>query len=136
MPSGRAEENTVILVMDCCDDDVKLATCLLRKAGFHVIQSSKHADIVTLCHSSKEAVQLVIIDTTTPGIHIAELLNQVQEADPRIRYLVLSNSKETDPVEKWSVTGNIRGHLSRPFRRAQFLGSVLEAVKEPLPRTA
>lgn len=126
----------MVLVMDRGDEDVKLITSLLQKTGFHVIQSTNKADILTVCRRNDDSVQLVIVETATPGIPISELLEQVQAANPRIRILLISSQSESEPIQHWSVTGNVRGHLNRPFRRAQFLGSVLEAAKEPLVRTA
>lgn len=136
MPIAKTEENTVVLVMDRGDEDVKLVTSLLEKTGFYVIQSTNRADILALCRRNDNSVQLVIVDTSTPGIQISELLDQVQTSDSRIRILLISGENESEPIQHWSVTGNVRGHLNRPFRRAQFLGSVLEAAKEPLVRTA
>jgi CheY-like chemotaxis protein len=136
MPVAKTEENTVVLVMDRGDEDVKLVTSLLEKTGFCVIQSTNKADILALCRRNDNSVQLVILDTSTPGIQISELLDQVQTSDSRIRILLISGENESEPNQHWSVTGNVRGHLNRPFRRAQFLGSVLEAAKEPLVRTA
>ena len=126
----------MVLVMDRGDEDVKLVTSLLEKTGFHVVQSANAADVLNLCRSTDNAVQLVIVNTATSGIHTSELLDQVQAADPKIRILLLSDQNESEPIGHWPVTGNVRGHLSRPFRRAQFIGSVLEAAKEPLVRTA
>ena len=126
----------MVLVMDRGDEDVKLVTSLLEKTGFYVIQSTNKADILTICRRNDNSVQLVIVDTSTPGIQISELLAQVQTSDSRIRILLISGENESEPIQHWSVAGNVRGHLNRPFRRAQFLGSVLEAAKEPLVRTA
>ena len=136
MPVGRATENAVVLVMDRGNEDLKLITCLLEKTGFQVLQSANRAEILNLCSVINNSVQLVIIDTGTSGIHIAELLDQVQAANPRIRILLISGQSESEAARNLSVTGNVRGHLSRPFRRAQFLGSVLEVAKGPLVKTA
>ena len=135
MPTVGTETNSVVLVMDRSDEDVKLIRSLLEKTGFHVILSANTAEILSLCRAPQGAVQLVIIDTATPGLGMPEFLEQVQNTDPRIRILLISNSKDAQ-IKNWSATGNIRAHLTRPFRRAQFLGSVLEAAKEPLVRTA
>jgi|GEM_PF-2634122 len=136
MPIEAAEENTVVLVTDRGDRDLKLITSLLEKSGFHVVQSANQTEVLNLCRKRDEAVQLVIVNTATPGIHMSELLDEVQAVDPRVRVLLLSDEDESEPIRHWSVTGNVRGHISRPFRRAQFLGSVLEAAKPPLVRTA
>jgi CheY-like chemotaxis protein len=135
MPSGQANENTVVLMMDRDDEDVQLITSLLEKTGFQVILSSAKADLLNLCRALHHSVQLVIIDTETRGIQIQELLDELKTADPKARILLMCKN-EPEPVREWSVTGNVRGMLNRPFRRAQFLGSVLEVAKQPLVRTA
>ena len=126
----------MVLVMDPASEDVKLMTSLLEKTGFHVVQTANASEVLNVCRRAHDSVELIIVDTATPGIHMTELLDQVQETDPRIRILLVSDQKEADSTRQWPVSGNVRGHLSRPFRRAQFLGSVLEAAKEPLVRTA
>lgn len=133
MPTVRAEENTVLLVMDHDDEDVKLITSLLHKSGFHVVQSANKTEVLDLCRSGEDAIQLMIADTGTAGIQISDLLEQVQAVNPRVRVLVMSGKKEPEQVKK---TSNVRAYLSRPFRRAQFLGSVLDVAKGPLVRTA
>ena len=131
MPTVKAEENIVLLVMDDGDEDIKLITSLLEKAGFQVVRSANKAEVLDLCRTSDDALQLMIADTGIPGIQISEFLEQVQAVNPRVRVLVISGKRE--PVQK---TGNVKAYLSRPFRRAQFLGSVLDAAKGPLVRTA
>ena len=126
-------EETAILVMDRASDDVKLLTSLLEKAGFHVSRSADPADIVRQCRTSPDAAPLVIIDTATPGLQLPELLNQIEAANSSVRVVVITGADEPERV--WAGKRNVRGHLSRPFRRAQFLGCVLEAAK-PLAFTA
>ena len=133
MPIVKAEENTVLLVMDDDDQDVKLITSLLEKSGFHVVRSANKTEVLELCRTSDDTIQLMIADTGIPGIQISEFLEQVQEINPRVRVLVISAKKGPEAIKK---TGNVRAYLSRPFRRAQFLGSVLDAAKGPLVRTA
>jgi CheY-like chemotaxis protein len=133
MPKGKTEQNTVVLVMDQLDEDVKLITSLLQKSGFHVVQSADEAEVLDLCRTAEDAIQLIVADAGTPGIEISELLEHVQAANSRVRALVISGKKEPPLTRNAS---NVWGYLSRPFRRAQFLGSVLDAAKGPLVRTA
>ena len=135
MPNGEANGNAVILMMDRDDEDVQLITSLLEKTGFQVIFSSAKADLLNSCQALHHSVQLVIIDTETCGIQMSELLDEVKTVDPKIRILLMSKNKP-EPVRHWAVAGNVRGLVNRPFRRAQFLGSVLEVAKRPLVRTA
>ena len=135
MPSGHASENTVILMMDRDDEDVQLITSLLEKTGFQVILAPAKTDLLNACRAPHHFVQIVIIDTEIHGIQLSELLDEVKIVDPKIRILLMSKNKP-EPVRQLPMTDNVRGLVSRPFRRAQFLGSVLEVAKQPLVRTA
>ena len=126
----------MILVMDRENEDLQLLTSLLEKSGFSVHQSASSNGALDLCRAGHHSVPLVIVDTSTPGVHSSELLDAIQTVDPGIRVLLISDQDESEPIQDWPLRRNVRGHLSRPFRRAQFLGSVLEAAKEPLVRTA
>lgn len=126
----------MVLVMDRSDQDVTLITSLLEKAGFGVFRSMEKAGILKFCGTADEKVALVLIDTSTPGIQMSDLLEQVRAINPRIRFLLMSGPNESALIGNWSAAGNVCGHLRRPFRRAHFLGSVLEAASAPLARTA
>jgi len=126
-------EDSAILVMDRGNEDVKLITPLLEKAGFHVSRSANNADVVDFCRAIHDAATLVIIDTATPGLQFPALLDQLQAANSSARVVLITNVDE--PEKLWAGKRNVRGHLTRPYRRAQFLGCVLEAAK-PLAFTA
>jgi response regulator RpfG family c-di-GMP phosphodiesterase len=130
------EENTVVLVMDRSDEDAKLIKSLLGKAGFGVIQKATNAEALDYFQNAGAAIPLAIVDTATPGVQTFELLQQVQTANPATRVLLLAGKNETESISNLSVMPNVRARLSRPFRRAQFLGSVLELASQPLVRTA
>jgi CheY-like chemotaxis protein len=130
------EENTVVLVMERGDEDVQLIKSLLGKAGFGVFHTATNAEALDYIRAAGAATPLAIVDTATPGIQTFELLQQVQTANPATRVLLLAGQNESESTSNWSVMPNVRARLSRPFRRAQFLGSVLELANQPLVRTA
>ena len=126
----------MILVMDRGDEDVQLIKSLLGKAGFGVIQKATNAEALDYFQTAGAAIPLAIVDTSTPGVQTFELLQQVQTTNPATRVLLLAGQSESGSNSNWSVMPNVRARLSRPFRRAQFLGSVLEIANQPLARTA
>ena len=125
----KAEQESVILAMDRGNGDVRLITTTLEKAGFQVSASSDQPSILNLCRAADHCVRLVIIDTTAPEIQTSELVEGLRQIDPGIRVITVSDQNESH------TPGTRGGHLTRPFRRAQLLGSVLEAT-QPLYRTA
>jgi DNA-binding NtrC family response regulator len=133
MPMKTAQDS-VVLAMDRANGDVRLITSILEKAGFQVWTSSEEANVLSLCHSAEISVRLVIIDTAAPGIHTFELLESLRQINPGIGVLLLAGEDEPKASHTW--TANVRGQLSRPFRRAHLLGSVLDATAPALTRTA
>lgn len=126
----------MVLVMDRGDEDFKLVTTLLGKAGFTVFPSEQESEVVNFLRSAHDSVQLVIADTAMPGMNTSELLRELQAVAPNLRALLISDQAPATSSGKWTAMRNVYGLLSRPFRRAQFLGSVLDATKAPLVRTA
>jgi len=133
--SEKAEENSVILVMNRGEGDGKIIDSILKKAGFAVSHASEESETLKLCREIGPAVQLVIIDTHTSGVRLSELLARLHDVNPGIRVLLMAEGSEKEQAATETLPANVRGHLTRPFRRAQLLGSVLEAAK-PLARTA
>ena len=130
------EESPLVLLMDRRETDAKLITSILEKAGFHVFASSDRAAAINLCRSAEHSVQLAIIDTTLSGIHTAELLEQIRQVNPAIRVLLMTSPDDQESPRIAPTAVNVHGRLTRPFRRAQLLGSVLDMVRQPLVRTA
>lgn len=122
--------------MDRRETDARLITSTLEKAGFHVFASSDRAAAINLCRSAEQSLQLAIIDTTLSGIHTAEFLEQIRQANPAIRVLLMTSPDDQESPRAAPAAVNVYGCLTRPFRRAQLLGSVLDMVRQPLVRTA
>lgn len=112
-----------MLVMDPHDEDAKLITTTLEKAGYQVTTCSGVKELAELCHASRSSVRLVIVDPSTVGLRMSELLQN----NPDVRFLVVGSDEALDHMPK-EYAKNIRGSLRKPFRRTRFLGSVLEAV--------
>jgi DNA-binding NtrC family response regulator len=130
----KAAQDSVVLAMDRGNGDVRLITSTLEKAGFQVRTSPEVLNILSLCRGAENSVRLVIIDTATPGIHASELSESLRQINPGIGVLLLAGEDEPEASHIWNA--NVRGRLSRPFRRAHLLGSVLDATAPALSRTA
>jgi CheY-like chemotaxis protein len=131
----NSDQETLVLVMNQGDEDARLISSTLEKAGFHVATSSDEASALQLCRTSDPTPQVVIVDTTTRGIETSQVLEHLWEIDPAIRVLLMAD-REGDTARNLSFSANVRGRIQKPFRRSRLLGSVLEVAKEPLVRTA
>jgi len=125
------EQDSIMLVMDRSDDNVKLISSTLKKAGYDVVLHSDADEIAHLADHSYP--QLAIIDPSTPGLELSELLAAL---DPGIRVLIVADSGLLDDAPAWAFSKKVRVRLTKPVRRATLLGSVLKVASEPRYLTA
>src|ERR1700681_4485965 len=105
MPMKAAQES-VVLAMDRGNGDVRLISSTLENAGFQVRTSPEVPNILSLCRSAENSVRLVIIDTSTPGIHASELSESLRQINPGIGVLLLAGEDEPDTRHIWNA--NVR----------------------------
>jgi len=132
MASGSSD--TIVLVID--EDRVrKVASSTLQKAGFRVLETrSNTMDSFAKLQDHPENIGLAIVDADAGHQEAPELVNNIHRILPESRVLLLSESTE-------AVSLACRGQrgcwvMQKPFRRARFLGRVLEVFGEPRVLTA
>ncbi|HEV3198311.1 MAG TPA: response regulator [Bryobacteraceae bacterium] len=132
--------NTAVVVADNRETVLQAVSTTLEKAGFTVLPASSGAEALQYCraraHDSRHAVQLAIIDATTDGLNVAELVGQLDAISPGMRTLFLTAGDEEQSLRGIAAPGRVRGFLHKPFRRAHLLGQVLEMMDRPLALTA
>ncbi|HUI82145.1 MAG TPA: response regulator [Bryobacteraceae bacterium] len=129
-----SQQDAAILVMDRSDKDAKLMASMLEKVGLEVQISSNQDIVLESCRSKSRPVRLVILDEQAEA-RMPGLLDGLNTCDSSIRVLLVGQSDEA-AGRNWVSATKGRGVLQKPFRRAQFLGSVLKLINEPLVRTA
>ena len=130
-----AQQDAAILVMEHGDKDAKLMASMLEKVGLNVSISTNPGAILESCRDAQHSVRLVIIDEAAEA-RIPGLLDGLCTCDSSVRVLLVSDLDESGAGRSWLSASKGRGVLRKPFRRAQFLGSVLKLINEPLVRTA
>lgn len=123
-----------LLVLARGDPDIKLIRSTLRKVGFTVVTVEGALEISKT--SSDPLLRLVVADPATPGFDFAQLLKTLEETGSCARVLCLGEEGGGDAASVSKYAKYISGHLSRPFRRAHLLASILDAMERPLARTA
>ena len=132
MPTD-SKQDAAILVMDDADKDAKLMASMLEKVGLEVKISSNQDAVLASCRSASHAMRLVIVDEESEA-RMPGLLEDLSTCDSSVRVLLVGQPDES-AGRNWFAS-KTRGILRRPFRRAQFLGSVLKLINEPKVRTA
>jgi len=127
--------NTAVVVADNRETVLKAVSTTLAKAGFTILAASSGAEALKYFRDSRHPVQLAVIDATTSGINVAELVGQLDEISPGMRTLFLTD-REEQSLHAIGAAGRVREVLHKPFRRAQLLGQVLEMMDRPLALTA
>ncbi len=130
-----AQQDAAILVMERGDKDAKLMASMLEKVGLSVSISSNQDTILESCRDGQHSVRLIIIDEAAQA-RMPGLLDGLCRCDSSVRVLLVSDLDEAGAGGSWLSASRVRGVLRKPFRRAQFLGSVLKLINEPLVRTA
>jgi DNA-binding NtrC family response regulator len=136
MTEGSQERAILVLNRNDNDKDVRLITSLLEKVGLSVHYSPDANEALELFSSIGDSARLLIIDEKASPAAMPGFLECVRSLNPGIRILLIPESDEFDTAQSWIAQSNIRATLKKPFRRAKFLGSVLELIGEPLVRTA
>lgn len=129
------DQDSAILVLSRGDKDARLITSLLGKVGLKALSASNTDEALELFSRMTNATRLLIVDEAISPT-IPAFLECVRSLDPQVRILLLSGREEFEPNQSWLTQTHVRAFLKKPFRRAKFLGSVLQLMEEPLARTA
>jgi CheY-like chemotaxis protein len=114
------------------DKDTKLLRSLLHKVGFRVENVEDGNKVLDSVAAGDASLRLVVVDPATPNLEFRPFLEKLHQAGPEIPILCVS---EDDPEAK-TPESEFAAHISRPFRRAHLLASILELTEKPLTRTA
>jgi DNA-binding response OmpR family regulator len=128
MPA-RIQDDTALLV-GRDDEGVKLISYLLKKLGLNVLDSPDAESALGLLQRTEARVRLAVVDEGGhPQEETSSFLNRLHAVAPSIRILLVSDR----PQGRGQIP-NVSRYLTKPFRRAEFLGSVLSILAEPTRR--
>jgi len=129
------ESPAVLVIANDEEAVVRAVSSTLEKAGFAVTSAPSGASALDQCRQGALSPELAVIDTTTPGIDLPDLVTQLHQFSPNLRVLFLSGDCPNEVVR--GVRARWRGKcLPKPFRRSQLLGQVLTLMDDSLVLTA
>jgi len=129
------ESPAVLVIANDEEAVVRAVSSTLQKAGFDVTSAPSGISALERCRHGDLSPELAVIDTTTPGIDLPDLVAQLHQISPNLRVLFLSSDSPNEVVR--GVRARWRGRcLLKPFRRSQLLGQVLALMDESLVLTA
>jgi CheY-like chemotaxis protein len=125
-----------IVVADNQETVLQSITTTLEKAGFTVLATSSSAEALRYCRDRSQPVDLAIIDSAAAGINAPELAEQLDAITPGIRKMFLTGEEGEGTLWEVRCFSHTCRFLRKPFRRAQFLGQVLEMTDRPMVLSA
>jgi PAS domain S-box-containing protein len=85
-PPQRNGNATVLLIED--ESALRIAVAsLLRRHDFRVIEAAEGDEALQLFREHKEAIEVILLDATLPGISSAELASRLREARPDLKVI-------------------------------------------------
>jgi DNA-binding NtrC family response regulator len=127
---------TAVLLMNRSDKDVKLLRSVLRKVGFRVANFENGNEVLDSLAAGGSSLRLVVVDPATPNLQFQPFLEKLHQAGPDIGVLCLSEDGTEAATLASVCPEHIGGCLTRPFRRAHLLASILDATEKPLVSAA
>jgi two-component system cell cycle sensor histidine kinase/response regulator CckA len=124
--SAPTGSETVLLAED---EDVvrRLASRILRRAGYTVIEASDGAQALDLCASLEGDLHLLLTDTVMPGMSGPELARRVTLLRPGVRVLFTSGYADDD-VLRTGVQERGAAFIEKPFSPETLLRRVRDTL--------
>jgi PAS domain S-box-containing protein len=107
---------TILLVED--DEEVRqVASRILRRNGYRVLEAGNGADALRVCESAPDPVDLIVTDIVMPEMGGAELAKKIRETQPDARILFTSGYTE-DSALRQSFLEPGEAFIEKPFTPA------------------
>jgi CheY-like chemotaxis protein/anti-sigma regulatory factor (Ser/Thr protein kinase) len=116
-----------ILVVDDDPAILDLITVLLKDEGWRIATASSAEE--ALGHVLSEPVDLVLTDVVMPGKGGLALLEQIGEARPGMRVVIMTADNTPDKVLQ-SIRGRAYAFLSKPFSPQTLMGTLTAALED------
>ena len=121
----KPEPPTVLVVDD--EPGVRhLASAMLRRAGYSVVEAKDGLDAQRVAESHPGAIDVLLTDIVMPGRRGPELADWFRGTHPTGRVIYMSGFRDTSPLH--DVERGEALFLPKPFVRSALLGTVKRAV--------
>ena len=125
---------TILLAED--DEQVReLACAILRKHGYHVIESASGGDALLICEQYRGAIHLLLTDVVMPRIGGRQLWERLAPLRPGMKVLFMSGYTD-DAIMHHGVLSSEFAFVQKPLMPAQLLTklrSVLDELRQSRP---
>ena len=130
MPCEVAMNREVILVVDDEESLRHLASRVLARHGYRVIEASNGAEALHIVSTHDGHINLVLSDLIMPGMHGTEMVDQLLKRRADLRVLYMSGYAD-QAIPNHQVSRATL--LDKPFTSSELLRRVRESLTAPLP---
>jgi DNA-binding NarL/FixJ family response regulator len=130
--AGNAGNLGTILIADHEVETRSLVACLLKKAGYDVVEADSGDDVIEAAR--RELPRLVILEVTLPALSGYELCHQLREEFGDGLPIILVSRERTEPYDH--VAGLLIGadhYMVKPFAPDELLARVRRLVRSRAP---
>jgi CheY-like chemotaxis protein len=119
-----------ILVVE--DDEVvrNLATRILKKQGYKVLEAPNGGSALIMCEDFKETINLIITDVVMPGMSGRNLVDRLREIHPEMKVLFMSGYTDNVIVHHGILEKEI-DFIQKPFTIENLSKKVREILERP-----
>jgi CheY-like chemotaxis protein len=126
MDSATAQTQ-IVLVVDDEPSVLRLAEMTLQRAGLVPLTAVDGVQAMELFRERKDEIAAVVLDLTLPEMDGHEVLREIRKVKPKTP-VVLSSGFNEEAASGKPNAGKAVSFLQKPYRPAQLLNKVLEAV--------
>ena len=115
-----------LLLVDNDPSIVALCKTLLEAKGYRVHTVEDGREAAAVYRREQGRIGVVLLDQNMPGLSGLDVLSELAATDPRVRVLLMSGAPLEDVPPAFDR--NVRGFLTKPFRSADLLKAIQEAL--------
>lgn len=126
-PPARLQGNETVLVVE---DETKVrvvATEILRRNGYDVLEASNGADALALAARHEGPIQLLLTDMVMPKMSGAQLAREMGAVRPTTKVMFMSGYTESSVIRRGVIDGSAR-FVQKPITPTRLLQAVREAL--------
>jgi PAS domain S-box-containing protein len=121
-----------ILLVDDEEPLRNLASRQLERAGYEVLTADCGEAALEIYRSQAEAIDLVIMDMSMPGMGGYRALQHLFEIDPKVRVIIATGYAAHGQVED-SLAMGAAAYIAKPFKQTDLLTAVRRVLAGPVP---
>jgi two-component system chemotaxis response regulator CheY len=124
----RFEMSKRVMIVDDSDVIRKMATMVLGKSGYSVLEAVDGQDALDKLRDS--TIDLLISDVNMPNLGGIELIRQIRsDPDHRFMPVILLTSESQQDKKTEAKAAGMTGWLVKPFMPAQLIAAVKRLVR-------